>query len=1019
MIIMPVPITKPKTPWSFILIGGFSVILFFVLGRFYYIREKSLYTSEQNQLITSIATTKTDEIIKWIEERKHEGIFLKRSIMFTEISEKLLQNPGNELYREDVRGWICPIRENHKYQGILLFSAERKLLAGCGDLFMPHSDEWNEIVAGCRQDSVFITDLIGKTDSSSLFLDITVLLNSKKGDGIYVIFRIDPLSQLYPIFTSWPLSNYPADISLIRTDEDKSVSIYWQKGQLKPVIEPIPDDQQRQIAMKRIRSGSIDWYESRERDGKKTFTFIKKVAGTNWSLSILVTQDNLYRPVEKSIIKIITYLLIFSLFVIIIVFLIWKNQQLKFYRNQLQFKTAQAKSEEKIRFMNALLQEVNDAIITFDKDQIIQSWNKGAERIYGWKAEEVVGKYGGGSLRVDFPGATRENIFKELEQRGYWKGEVVHKKKDGSTAYLLSSTSQLKDEEGNVLGIITINKDITAVIHSEKIKSAVYRISELAHYTKDLDDLFASIHVVIGELMDARNLYIAMLEHDQRSISFPYFIDEKNTSPGTIPFGNGLTEYVVRTGKPFLAKPEDTRYFTNHGIIEFTGTPPIDWLGVPLKSEQETFGVLAVQSYSLKVRYGERERDILIFVSEQIALSIQRKKIQQELIEAKQKAEVSSKLTSSLLANMNHELRTPMNGILGFAEILLNEVTDPNVQAKVENILISGRRLMDTLDAIMDLSYLESDKVSRKFRPVNVTKCLRNILNVYEPMIRRKNLELVQKIPSDLTILGDEQLYTHALRNLIDNALKYTEEGSITISGEVIERNGQKSVSVNIADTGIGIAPENHEMIFEAFRQVSEGYGRHFEGSGLGLTLTKKISFMMNGNISMTSEIGKGSVFTIEIPMYEKKDVPSIDIVPEIKPFAPVSIIAEPRQVSRLNILVVEDNVVNLKLLMFYLKDKCNVFTALDAKTAIRMTYQRKFDVILMDINLGPGMDGIQAMLEIRKQPEYQGVPIIAVTGYASIGDRDRLINIGFSGYLSKPFDRELVLSVFEETNLF
>jgi PAS domain S-box-containing protein len=673
-------------------------------------------------------------------------------------------------------------------------------------------------------------------------------------------------------------------------------------------------------------------------------------------------------------------------------------------RMKMKMQRESARAEEKIRFMTALLEEVNDAIITFDKDLMIKSWNKGAERIYGWTAEEVVGKYGGGSLRVDFPGASREEIFKELERTGSWKGELIHKRKDGSTAYILSSTSQLRDEEGGILGIMTINKDISEVIHSEKSRNAVYRISELAHSTKDNDELYSSIHIVIGELMDAGNLYIALLSPDGKTLSFPYFIDEKEASRASGTLGNGLTEFVLRTGKPLLARPEDVEYMSDRGMIELIGEPFIDWLGIPLKFEKETIGVLAVQSYNPKVRYGEKEKTILLFVSEQIALTIHRRKIQQELIEAKQNAEVSSKLTSALLANMNHELRTPMNGILGFAEILVDELQDNDSRLKASNILISGRRLMDTLDAIMDLSYLESDKLSRRFKPVNIGKIVRNVLVSYESVRKEKNLNFFHEVVPDMYVLGNEHLLQHLVKNLVDNAVKYTKEGGVTIAVEQVQKEGNPFVSIKVKDTGIGISPEHHIMIFDAFRQVSEGYGRKFEGNGLGLTISKKIVDLMDGEIGLVSVTGKGSEFTVLLPAAEAAVTSKSGSVMQAVPWR------HPTQEKQLpDVLVVEDNLVNLQLLMVYIRDYCNIYSALDGKAAIEMTHQRKFNAILMDINLGPGMDGIQAMLEIRKRPDYQNVPVVAITGYASIGDSERLRTIGFSDYLAKPYEKEAI----------
>lgn len=722
-----------------------------------------------------------------------------------------------------------------------------------------------------------------------------------------------------------------------------------------------------------------------------------------------IDQNEILIPLKAHAVRIIIYLLVFLVIVLILVILIWKNQKLHYYRSQFELQSRSTKAEEKVRFMDALLQEVNDAVITFDKDMMILSWNRGAERIYGWKAEEVIGKFGGGSLRFDFHGPSRELFFNELKEKGFWKGEVIHKRKDGTNVYVLSSTSQLLDKDNKVLGIITINKDITELVHSEKIRNAVYRISELSHSTRDLDEMYTSFHVVIGELLDAQNLFIALLEKDNETLTYPYFVDEKETVPSPHKKGNGLTEFVIRTGKPLLAKPEDIKYFIDRDIIDPPLDSSIDWLGAPLHIEKETIGVLVVRSYSSINRYGEREKDILTFVSEQIALSIHRKKMQHELIEAMQRAEVSSKLTSALLANMNHELRTPMNGILGFAEILMNDLDDPEKKSKAENILISGRRLMDTLDAIMDLSYLESDNVTRKFKPVSVGKVVRSVLKTYESSIKRKKLDLICRIPVGHAILGDEHLFQHLVKNIIDNAVKYTDKGSITLEAYHTEKDGKPMLSIAVRDTGIGISEENHEMIFEAFRQVSEGYGRQFEGSGLGLSISKKILALMNGEIKLKSKPGEGSEFTILLPaVHETPSPESVDVGELLKPK-----IHRDRSKEMPDVLLVEDNAINLQLLMVYLKDYCNIYSAIDGKSAMEMTRNQKFDAILMDINLGPGIDGIQAMLEIRKRLDYRYIPIIAVTGYASIGDRERLIATGFTEYLLKPFKKDNVIDIF------
>ena len=1007
------PENKFRLQWKQFLFVSLLISGLFAGGHFYYIRQRDDILSIHKEFLSAVSSFKVHEIKNWIEERKAEGAYISASPEFISQFSKLTKANSNPRCREAIRNWLEPIRRNHEYSNIVLYDTEGRWIFA---LINNNAGPWANDLAKAERNSippgkVLLSEVRKNKDGTPYLTTSTALTENSVLLG-YAVFFIDPSKNLFPALASWPVERNTAENILLF--HDSGSTFYLSGSKIKPETilafkrPSSVDEISRSIPLR----GSLMLSESRDYRGMAVLAEIRHIEGTNWWIESKIDKSELTAPLQKGALNFILYIVIFIIVITIAATLIWKSQQLEYYRSRFRFQQKSHMDEEQIRYMNALLQEISDAIITFDKDMVVQSWNKGAERIYGWKAEEIVGKYGCGSLRVDFSGATKAGIFEELAQKGFWKGELVHRRKDGSTAYVLSSTSQVKDEQGNVLGIITINKDISDVIQSEKVKGAVYRISELAHSAKGMNDLFANIHIVIGDLMDARNLFIALVEPDSETISFPYFIDEKDPPPAPGKRGNSLTDIVLRTGKHLLAKPEDIQYFIDRGIIEMKGTPAIDWLGVPLKVDKEVIGAMVVQSYSPKIRYGDHEVDVLIFVSEQIALSIHRMKMQQELVVQKQRAEVSSKLTSSLLANMNHELRTPMNGILGFAEILTNDLLDPEARVKAENILISGRRLMDTLDAIMDLSHLESDKVIRKFVPLSIKKSILKVLSNYEPLIHRKNLRLNLNVPAFIQILGEDYLIQHMLRCLIDNAVKYTDKGSITIEAREINDSEPGRIAISIKDTGMGIAEENFDLIFETFRQVSEGYGRKFEGSGLGLSISKKIALLLNGEIRLKSKLGEGSEFIVILPSagaaFEQGPGPLPEKVPE-KPAEPVY----PKNTP--SVLVVEDNLVNLQLLTLYIQDYCMAYSALDGKAAIESARQKRFDLILMDINLGPGLDGIQAMLEIRKLTDYKNVPIVALTGYASIGDRDRLISLGFSGYLPKPVTKDVLLGFIDE----
>jgi len=961
-------------------------------------------------MLSEITSFKIKEVEKWFRERRAEGVFISTTPVIISLFEKLVRKSGDSLSGRELRNLLLPIKNNHEYTEISIFNRTGRRIFDINDSGWSYSqEEGKEYLKFSSQGNIVFSELEKDINTGKSFISMIVPVRAKNLLIGIVVFRIDPSVYLYPIINSWPFERVTTSSCLARLEHDRLTYLYLSDVSTGAFDSLVAGSNNDELSKAILAVNDLRLLETKDYHGVDVFADYQNIPGTSWLLISKIDQNEIYSPLKGQAIRVIIFLFVFIIVVFIIGVLIWKNHQLKYFRSRFELQSIKAGAEEKVRFMSALLQEVNDAVITFDKDMMILSWNKGAERIYGWKAEEIVGKFGGGALQIAFHGTSKDQVFNELEQNGSWKGELIHKRKDGSNAYVLSSVSQLLDEDGKILGIITINKDISEQVHSEKIRDAIYRISELAHSSKDLNEMYASFHVVIGELLDAHNLFIALLENNGETLTYPYFADEKESAPLPHKKGNGLIEFVLRTGKPLLAKPEDIKYFVDREIIDPPGDNLIDWIGTPLRIDAETIGVLVIRSYSPKIRYGNWEKSVLTFVSEQIALSIHRKKMEQDLIEAMQKAEVSSNLTSSLLANMNHELRTPMNGILGFAEILMNELEDPDKKSKAENILVSGRRLMDTLDAIMDLSYLESDKISRKFKPISVGKIVRSVLKTYETIIKGKNLNLNSNVAIGLMVMGNEHILQHLVKNIVDNAVKYTDKGSISVEGTLFHKEEKPKVSLIVRDTGIGISREYHEMIFETFRQVSEGYGRQFEGSGLGLSICKKIVTLLNGEITVKSTPGEGSEFTVILPaVIETPELESMDAGQLLKPK-----ILKGASKKVPDILLVEDNTVNLQLLMVYLRDYCNIYSALDGKSAIEMTRHQKFDAILMDINLGPGMDGIQAMLEIRKQQDYRFVPIIAVTGYASIGDRDRLIVNGFTDYLAKPFKKDVVIEMF------
>lgn len=392
----------------------------------------------------------------------------------------------------------------------------------------------------------------------------------------------------------------------------------------------------------------------------------------------------------------------------------------------------------------------------------------------------------------------------------------------------------------------------------------------------------------------------------------------------------------------------------------------------------------------------------------------EKKRMEIDLKAALGKAEESNRLKTSILANMNHELRTPLMGILGMSQLLMEEFTE-NIehQKMVERILHSGTRLMNTLNSILDLSEIESDSTLLKFSEYPVSESLEYILVQHSKLAGDKNLsfEILNK-DSGLYVFVYEKFLNQAVSNIVDNAIKYTHHGGITITVEHELTNEKLWAKISITDTGIGIAKHHLDLIFQEFRQASEGFSRNYEGSGLGLSISKKMIEIMYGILTVDSIVGKGTTFTIWLPATKIGEESEQELKPLLKTIDPIEI-SEKIEFSRsIHILYVEDNVINQEVTKLFLQKIARVDCARDGRTAIEMAKRSPYSLILMDINLSTSLDGIEVTKYIRGIPGYKSTPIIATTGYASRADKEKFLSSGLNDILVKPYTKPELISL-------
>ena len=380
----------------------------------------------------------------------------------------------------------------------------------------------------------------------------------------------------------------------------------------------------------------------------------------------------------------------------------------------------------------------------------------------------------------------------------------------------------------------------------------------------------------------------------------------------------------------------------------------------------------------------------------------ERKQYEEALRHAKEEAEKANQAKSIFLANMSHEIRTPMNAVLGFTEILKSLESEPQKAQYLETIHRSGKTLLSLINDILDLSKIEAGKIELQYSPVSVQRLLMEVEMVFGQKADDLGLELQTKVidPLQYSLLLDETKIRQIVFNLVSNAIKFTNQGSVSITADIIQKdsNSQSRVDLTIAveDTGIGIAPDQQEKIFKTFEQVAGQKISEFGGTGLGLAICHRITELMNGNLSVTSELGKGSIITLHLPDIEIAATES-HLLESTKTFQVESIAFEPA-----TILIVDDIDYNRELLAGFLSPwKFTILFAENGKTALEQTQLHRPDMILMDMKM-PVMDGYEATVILKRDTELKKTPIIAITASALIEDEARISQI-CDGYLRKP----------------
>ena len=388
----------------------------------------------------------------------------------------------------------------------------------------------------------------------------------------------------------------------------------------------------------------------------------------------------------------------------------------------------------------------------------------------------------------------------------------------------------------------------------------------------------------------------------------------------------------------------------------------------------------------------------------------ERKHAEKELIKAKEKAESANKLKDAFIANISHEIRTPLTGILGMTSVI-KELFQSNIKKEdevlFEGIDISSNRIIRTIDMILNFSRLQVGDFSITPNKINISLICTNIIQEFNNVAKSKALELTfRNNCGDTEIFADEYSITMAIFNLIDNAIKFTNKGSVKV---ILRKVTGDEIILDVKDTGIGIDKEYLEDLFEPYRQEDMGYGRAYEGVGLSLAIANKVLNLNNCVLSVESKKGEGTTFSINFGKGEQL------IENKSKPVTATNIIPVPEEKQKKMVLLVEDDFMNQITIRKLMENSYNVIVTDSSDEAMEIIKKGKIDVILMDISIKGSMNGLELTKKLKASQEFSRIPVIAVTAHAFESDRKNSLEAGCDSYISKPFTKELLLQMIKD----
>jgi PAS domain S-box-containing protein len=835
---------KQKVPSSWplamlfiaIIVISATVVLFAVHNR------KELLLKEKQKELSTISEIKSGQIVQWRIDRLGSADFLKENILFTRKLEDYIREPFNSALKEDILISFRSLIKNFDYRNILLLDTTGRVILSFPGQDSLISDHLRPLIPGIvRERKVKLTDIHVASLVSFVHMDLIVPIMKNENAPVegLLILRLDPEEFLYPLISSWPASGKTAESFLIRQDGDNVVFLsdlpYMEGNQIltrRPVSEPLSPCA---MAVKGVKSTSdaIDY------KGHHVVASMNKIPDTGWYLIAKIDREEVLTPLKGQInmFLIILFLLILASG-LIIRFFIW-NQRVRFYRERHEYeqdrftimKQAEDTLKESEERFRKLFEDSPFSMVMTDQQLRILKANNSFCRMTGYEEGELLDS----TFRKFTPSEQAEKDEENIKmlisrESSVYQTEKPYIRKDGTTIWGMTTISTVRDNKGEIKFFLAMIEDITSKREA----------------SEELEKSFSLLRATIESTADGIlvvNSFGKVVLYNKKFVEMWRIPEEIMKTRED----KALLDYVRKQ----LKDPEmfinvvKNLYSDNHEItydsLEFIDGRHFERYSQPQIINEKSVG--RVWSF----------RDVT-----------ERKKAENELVEAKEKAEESDRLKTAFLHNVSHEIRTPMNAIIGFTTLLNERGTTEQERQQFTGIITqSSNQLLSIINDIVDIANIESGQVKVNLSRINLNSCMKGLLEQFSYSKNNISMGLHLDLSDEQSYLvTDETKMIQILSNLINNALKFTQEGRIDFGYRVLN----DYVEFFVSDTGIGITAEHQSKIFKRFFQVDVGGTRQYGGTGLGLSICEAYVILLGGEIHVVSEPGKGSRFVFTLP---------------------------------------------------------------------------------------------------------------------------------------------------------